>query len=120
MKKSVLAVVALLVLAAVGLPFWFGREAEKTYGAMLEQLSHGGGIQLTPKNYERGWLSSTAETAIRIPELPVQFIARHRISHGPLPFDRILEGGWSFTPVLAHITSQVLLVSPGASTILDV
>lgn len=116
MKKSVLAVAALLVLTAVGLPFWFGREAEKTYGAMLEQLSHAGGIQFTPRNYERGWLSSTAETAIRVPELPVQFIARHRISHGPLPFDRILEGGWSFTPVLAHITSQVLLVSPGTET----
>ena len=91
MKKFTLVLgftlIALVALAAAGLPYWFGMETEKTYGAMLEQLSSSSGLQFTGKNYQRGWLSSTAETVIRHPQIPVEFTAQHRISHGPLPLD---------------------------------
>jgi len=117
MKKFTLVLgftlIALVALAAVGLPYWFGMEAEKTYGAMLEQLSGSSGLQFTGKNYQRGWLSSTAETVIRHPQIPIELSAQHRISHGPLPLDRMLEGDWRFTPVQAHIASQITLAAVG-------
>ncbi|MCR4345784.1 MAG: YdgA family protein [Sulfuricaulis sp.] len=115
MKKIVLATVlsiaATLVLIALALPFWFGLETEKTYAAMLDQLSRSSGLQFTGKNYERGWLSSTAESVIRRPEASFEIVARHHISHGPLPLDRVLEGKW--LPAQAHITSQIQLDPPG-------
>ena len=117
MKKYVLAAVTTIILLPVllvlALPFWFGREAEKTYHDMLDQLSGRSGILFTAKHYERGWLSSSAETTLRHPQIPLEFKARHRISHGPLPLDRFLEGDWRLTPVQARITSQISLDAPG-------
>lgn len=115
MKKLVLATVltvaAMLVLIALALPWWFGMETEKTYAAMLDQLSHNSGLQFTGKSYARGWLSSTAETVIRHPQASFEIVAQHHISHGPLPLDRVMEGKW--LPAQAHITSQVQLGPPG-------
>ncbi|MBI3571487.1 MAG: YdgA family protein [Gammaproteobacteria bacterium] len=115
MKKIVLATVltiaAMLVLIALALPFWFGMETEKTYTAMLDQLSRNSGLQFTGKNYERGWLGSTAETVIHHPEASFEIVARHHISHGPLPLDRVMEGKWRLAQ--AHITSQIQLGAHG-------
>ncbi len=117
MKKFTLilgsTLIVLAALVALALPYWFGMETEKTYAAMLEQLSAGSGLQFTGRNYQRGWLSSTAETVIRHPQLPIEIVARHRISHGPLPFDRLLQGDWRLTPVQARIASQISLTVPG-------
>jgi len=117
MKKFTLVLgftlIALVALAAAGLPYWFGMEAEKTYGAMLEQLSGSSGLQFTSKKYQRGWLSSTAETVIRHPQLPIELTAQHHISHGPLPLDRLLQGDWNLTPVQARIASRISLNAAG-------
>ncbi|MBI3778072.1 MAG: YdgA family protein [Gammaproteobacteria bacterium] len=117
MKKLTLilgsTLIALVALAALALPYWFGMETEKTYAAMLEQLSSGSGLQFTGKNYQRGWLSSTAETVIRHPQIPIEFTAQHRISHGPLPLDRMLQGDWRLTPVQARIASLITLATAG-------
>ena len=115
---AVAGVIALLVLAILAALFWFGREAEKTYGAMLDRLSGSDGLQLVGKNYQRGWLSSTAVTAIRHPQIPFELIARHQIDHGPFPLNRILKGEWQFTPVQAQITSQIFLAAPGTENAL--
>jgi uncharacterized protein YdgA (DUF945 family) len=111
--------IALVALAVVGLPYWFGMEAEKTYGAMLEQMSGSSGLLFTGKNYQRGWLSSTAETVVRHPHIPFDLTAKHRISHGPLPLDRMLQGDWRLTPVQARIASQITLATVGKQMPLD-
>jgi len=115
-KRNTLTALALalglLLLTALALPFWFGLQTEKSYLALLAQMSRRSGLQFTSTHYERGWFSSTAETVIRHPQLPVEFIARHRISHGPFPLDRLLAGDWHLTPVQARITSQVVLSAP--------
>lgn len=115
MKKIVLATVftiaTMLVLIVLALPYWFGLETEKTYTAMLDQLSRNSGLQFTGKNYERGWLSSTAETVIRHPEASFEIVASHLIHHGPLPLDRVMEGKWRLAQ--AHITSQIHLGAAG-------
>ena len=115
MKKIVLATVltlaAMLVLIALALPFWFGMETEKTYGGRVDKRRGNSGLRFTGKNYERGWLSSTAETVIRHPEASFEIVANHRIHHGPLPLDRVMEGKWRLAQ--AHITSQIHLGAPG-------
>lgn len=111
--RIVITVVVVAVIAALltglALPFWFGREAEKSYHAMLDQLSRGSWLHFSGKNYQRGWLRSTAETVVRQPDMPVEIIARHRISHGPFPWDRMLAGVWRLSPVQARITSEIFL-----------
>ena len=122
-RNALTAVVAaaagLLLLTALALPFWFGLRAEKSYLALLAQLSRRSGLQFTSAHYERGWFSSTAETVIRHPQIPIELIARHRISHGPFPVDRILAGDWQFTPVQARITSQIVLNAPAGQNAPD-
>lgn len=120
MKKFVIAVSAtvlvIIVIAFLALPFWFGKETEKTYLALLERLSRDSSVQLTPKKYERGWLSSEAETSIRYTGLPFEIIAHHHISHGPIPLDRLSTGVFSFTPVQARLVSQLSFTSPNANS----
>lgn len=109
MKKlvltSVLVVTLMVVLTALALPYWFGMEAEKNYSAILDQLSRHSGMSLSSRNYQRGWLGSTAETVIRLPETKWEIVAHHHITHGPLPINRVKSGNWQ--PVQAHITSQL-------------
>jgi uncharacterized protein YdgA (DUF945 family) len=107
--RKTLAVAVAVLLTALALPYGFGLQAEKSYHGLLAQLSHRSGWQFTAVRYQRGWFSSTAETVIRYPGLPAEFIAHHHISHGPFPIERILEAEWRWTPVQAHITTQVTL-----------
>ncbi len=116
MKKIVVTIIGGIVLvlgALAGLPYWFGMETEKTYTNTVKRLSESGNIRLSSKRFERGWLSSTAETVIRYPGLPIEFNALHKISHGPIPIDRLLEGGIHYTPVQALIKSRVTVVALG-------
>ncbi|MGE5241824.1 MAG: YdgA family protein [Bacteroidota bacterium] len=122
MKRIALTAVAaagLLLLAALALPFWFGLQAEKSYLALLAQLSHRSGLQFTSAHYERGWFSSTAETVIRHPQISIALAARHRISHGPFPIDRIIAGDCQLIPVQARITSQIVLNTPAGQNAPD-
>jgi len=115
-RKIVVTIIGVTVLvlgALVGLPYWFGIETEKTYTNMVERLSESGNIQLSSKRFERGWLSSSAETVIRYPGLPIEFNVLHKISHGPIPIDRLLEGTIHYTPVQALIKSRVTIVALG-------
>lgn len=117
MKRSfpVLFIIFLLILATLGaVPFWFGMETEKTYNDRIQQFSKRG-ITLTPVNYRRDWFTSSAQTTIAFPGLPVTFSATHRISHGPFALDRILSGEYQFTPVQAAIKSQVSVVPTAGS-----
>jgi uncharacterized protein YdgA (DUF945 family) len=111
--KIVAAAIVVPLLAAAALPYWFGRKAETSYHILLDQMSHAGWLRFTGTKYQRGWFSSTAETVVRQPELHFEIIARHRISHGPFPWDRILAGEWRLTPVQARITSDVFVAEPG-------
>lgn len=119
MKKSTLVVsgiggtlVLLLIAALVGLPFWLGTEAEKTYQALLERAARSSGLVLKGKTYERGWFRSSAETLISYPGLPLEFTATHKIDHGPFPLTRWLQGEFSLTPIQARVESEVRVTAP--------
>lgn len=113
MKKFALvlgAVTALLIAVAVALPFWFGVETEKTYERLVQEVSQRTGAQLQDTKYERGWLRSTATTDARYPGLPLQISLAHEIRHGPVAFDRLLEGQFDAVLVQARIKTRVHLV----------
>ena len=75
-------VLVLIVAAAAALPFWFGMETEKAYKNIVQELSSGTAI--STQRYERGWLSSSAETDMAILGSPLTVSMVHRISHGPV------------------------------------
>lgn len=101
-------VLVLIVAAAAALPFWFGMETEKAYNSIVQELSSGTAI--SSQRYDRGWLSSTAETTMALSGSPLTVSMVHRISHGPLPIDRILGGDFALTPAMAFVDSEVRLV----------
>jgi uncharacterized protein YdgA (DUF945 family) len=107
-------VLILIVAAAAALPFWFGMETEKAYNNIVQELSSGTAI--SSQRYDRGWLSSTAETTMALSGSPLTVSMVHRISHGPLPIDRILGGDISLTPAMAFVDSEVKLVPKKGSS----
>ena len=111
MKKLsiILFIVLLLAAAAGGLPYWFGMQAESAYEAMIAEMTANGDITVTNKNFQRGWLESTADTTFTITGTPVTVTSLDRIQHGPLPLDEPLE----LTPVLARVKSQMSIGLPG-------
>lgn len=111
MKKLsiILFIVLLLAAAAGGLPYWFGMQAESAYEAMIAEMTASGDITVTNKNFQRGWLESTADTTFTIAGTPVTVTSLDRIQHGPLPLDEPLE----LTPVLARVRSQMSIGLPG-------
>ncbi|MCB1758290.1 MAG: YdgA family protein [Gammaproteobacteria bacterium] len=88
MKKILLGVVALIVLAA---PALVGLVAEEHYNGLMSRLT-ALGLQVVHTDYRRGWFGSTAVTELQ-PALPATgaransietFSLRSRIIHGPL------------------------------------
>lgn len=115
MKKLLLALVAVIVLAAVaavGAPVWFGMQAESLYHERIAQLQKDG---LTSVSYERGLFSSTAQTQFQPPGLPVAITGKHHITHGPIDWSRGADA--VFSPVLALVDSELTakMEAPGAA-----
>ena len=100
-------VLVLIVAAAAALPFWFGMETEKAYKNIVQELSSGTAI--STQRYERGWLSSSAETDMAILGSPLTVSMVHRISHGPVAIHRILGGDFALTPAMAFVDSELRL-----------
>jgi len=106
----VVVVVAVLIAAVAGLPYWFGMQAESAYQAMLQKLNDGGELIVTNSNFQRGWFESTADTSFTLTNLPTVSVSMlHRISHGPLP----LDDEFQLQPLLARMKSQISIGLPG-------
>jgi uncharacterized protein YdgA (DUF945 family) len=106
MKKvfGVLALVLLLGLAAA--PYVFGVRAEASYRAFMARINQeAGDVRMVPESYERGWLSSTAQTRVEVPPGKAVLWLRHRIVHGPFPWDRLRR--LELRPVQAIVRTEV-------------
>jgi uncharacterized protein YdgA (DUF945 family) len=122
MKKVFSIVIVLFFLATAsfaGTVFWFGLQAEQQYHAILEQTSQFGYIQLTNESFDRGFLRSSARTAVKIRDLSagarkerkelLEFTLVHDIRHGPLPLGELPDGKTQLKPVLAIIETRIEL-----------
>jgi uncharacterized protein YdgA (DUF945 family) len=106
----VVVVVAVLIAAVAGLPYWFGMQAKDAYDAMLQKMTTDGEITVGSNNFQRGWFESTADTTFTLTNLPtVSVTMLHRISHGPLP----LDDDFQLQPLLARVKSQISIGLPG-------
>lgn len=99
---------SLLTLAA--LPYWFGYQAEKTYRALLDELTLATGLPVTLRRYERGWRHSTAEADIALPDLSLTLTVRHTLEHGPWT-----EDGWA--PLLARVSGDIGFASTASHAV---
>jgi uncharacterized protein YdgA (DUF945 family) len=100
---------ALLIAAVAGLPYWFGMQAETAYKAMLQKMTTDGELTVSSNNYQRGWFESTADTTFTLTNLPMVTVSMlHRISHGPLP----LDDEFQLQPLLARVKSQISIGLP--------
>jgi len=118
MRRVIIAIVLLIVLAVIGLPYWFGIQAEKAYNDIVSTYSGTGGVSVLEKSYERGWLNSTASTVFVIKngdaEL-IKFEENDTIYHGPFPVQAVLGGSTGLTPVMAVIDSKLVAIPAGDS-----
>lgn len=99
----------LLVAVAAGvalLPIWGGCEAQRAYLELGEEIrSQAGDSVAFSATFDRGWLSSHAETRIGAGARagrgrggastggePFELVLDHRVLHGPIAFAELLEG----------------------------
>jgi uncharacterized protein YdgA (DUF945 family) len=103
-------VIAVLGVAG-GAPYWFGMQAESLYNdKILPEIAKSGEFVVTKKSYDRGWLTSTAQTTLTLTGTSLSITITNRIQHGPIP----LEGDLELRPVLARVKTQATLDAPGA------
>ncbi|MBI4384893.1 MAG: YdgA family protein [Nitrospinae bacterium] len=119
-RASGLALGILLVLllgTGAGLPYWFGGQAETTFNDFVAGLSRKN-VQVTVKNYARGWLESTAEYVVRAPDLPFSpaFDVSSRIVHGPVSLEDWLAGNAGGEFFQARIISSANLTLQNLKT----
>jgi uncharacterized protein YdgA (DUF945 family) len=108
MRRALLILAALLVLAALGLPWWLGGQAEQVYEQTLSQLPERG-LTLVASHYDRGWFSSQASADLALARVP-----RPAAGTPPLTMhveSRIHHGPWSLTeprlqPLAAVVESR--------------
>lgn len=113
MRRVIIVIVLILVLALFGLPYWFGIQAENAYNDIIDTYSGTGNISIVEKSYEKGWLDSKAKTTFIIRNGDadlIKFEESDTIYHGPFPVQALLSGLGGITPVMAVIDSKIVLV----------
>jgi uncharacterized protein YdgA (DUF945 family) len=123
MKKLIIIVVVVLLCIAgwAGATYFTSVKVEEQYHGLIEEHSVWGMMTLTAQNYQRGFLSSTAETLleINVPMPPVeegeapgvetvQLVFEHTIYNGPL---LIGTGQSGVLPALALIDTRLVIPS---------
>lgn len=105
MKKFLLFVVVVLILALVGLPFLGAHKTEETFNAWMAEINQAGTYKLQWERYEKGWLTTDAilkvgfnqsQLSTLIPEaeddlyIPLNVL----LHHGPVLWGDGLGLGW--------------------------
>lgn len=119
--RKLLALVIVLVVAALALPYGMGMMAQKQLTRLVNHLNdESPNVNITLNDYHRGWLRSSAKVAVDVVEpsdsgkadkdLSVSF--NESITHGPILFTK---DGIKFGQ--AQVTSDVVLSSEVQSKI---
>lgn len=126
MKKVLLVMLVLVLIAAAGLTEWASVEAQKAYADWVNELAARPEIALLDTHYQSGWWVSNASTELEIRgdlgalfqhamegagqkdvRSRIGFHLDHRIQHGLLPLWEWLRGGRKGLPVLDTIDTRV-------------
>jgi len=99
--RAILIIIFLILIAVLGLPYWFGMKAEHEYNNLMETVSKFENLEIVSKSYKRGWLKSSAETTFLInegEETPFKIIEKDTIYHGPAPIGLLSKGKLNLKP----------------------
>ncbi|MEK7795926.1 MAG: DUF945 family protein, partial [Pseudomonadota bacterium] len=91
---------ALTLLSLAALPWWLGWQAEKTYRALLDELTATTGATTAVRHYDRGWFHSEVESEIRLNDTTPAFVIQLRLDHGPLALEGLI-------PVMAYVRGEL-------------
>ena len=81
-----LGVIAVALIAMLALPVWSGMQARAAYEAAVAEFNRQAApmLRLETVTYEKGWLTSRAETLLHHSEYPFKLKVAHDLRHGPL------------------------------------
>ena len=113
--KRILVITVLIafVVVVAATPYWFGVEAERIYQQQIDALGSNDKITVIDNRFQRGWLTSDAETRVSIVGTPVVIFAKHTIEHGPIPSGDPLKYIVTLQPLQAMIRSRLSLHRQG-------
>jgi uncharacterized protein YdgA (DUF945 family) len=112
--RAILIIIFLILIAVLGLPYWFGMKAEHEYNNLMETVSKFENLEIVSKSYKRGWLKSLGEITFSINEgddNPIEIIEKDTIYHGPVPIGLLSKGKLNLKPVMAVIETKVEITS---------
>jgi uncharacterized protein YdgA (DUF945 family) len=112
--RAILIIIFLILIAVLGLPYWFGMKAEHEYNNLIETVYKFENLEIVNKSYKRGWLKSSAEITFSINEgddNPIEIIEKDIIYHGPVPIGLLSKGKLNLKPVMAVIETKVDITS---------
>jgi len=126
--KNLITILVIALLAAGGLAggnYYLGSTVEKEYFKALAEQGHWGPFTLTNKSYERGFLSSKAQTVLEIADTAepvdgdsnqtaenVKIVFDHTFWHGPLALATPGNGAMTPTPALVVAETKVSGFTP--------
>jgi uncharacterized protein YdgA (DUF945 family) len=124
LKRIVLTCLVLLLVAALALPWWIGRDTEARYRALVAAASDGPTpFRLRLEEFERGWFTSEARVTVRAatPRAGAlldalgpgngNLVLIDRIAHGPLPVPGS-KSGLAWRPALAAVDGRLRQPGP--------
>jgi len=136
MKKSLLVIVAIAVLAAVAAPWVSGQITARRLAADVERANAEGEINVAIVDYARGWRESTARVEFSLPDaafddvdmpenLPIDFLAAREALREPVTLNvamrhgPVLLGGGGAGLNLAESTIHIDPDTPGYAELLE-
>jgi|GEM_PF-5028615 len=103
--RWVLIPVFLLLAAAAALPCWVGMQVELKFNELPAKVYRNGGTMWVNKNFERGWLHSSADNLLKIATF--KFNMHHEITHGPVLFEEIAQGGFANAAARVRVDTRI-------------
>ncbi|GJM15243.1 MAG: hypothetical protein DHS20C13_05700 [Thermodesulfobacteriota bacterium] len=107
--RALVIIICILLIAILVPPYWFGMKAEEEYNNLTENVSKFENLEIVSKDYERGWLKSSAKITYSIKDVEegtVNIIEKDTIYHGPIPIGLLSKGKFMLKPVMAIIETE--------------
>ncbi len=111
MKKFLLGILAVLLIAILASPAVVGWVLEDQLTAQIEAANQRPELNIEKLTYRRGWLRSHAEYQITLerPEGNTVTVAAVDVHHGPLPVSALWTDGVTFTPSILILKGDATL-----------
>ena len=109
MKKGIVALIIVVVLAVLITPGVIGHLAEQSVNDSLAWVdSENGDVVITSTEFERGWFTSTGQHRIELlqGDLPVLVVNTH-LDHGIIPVSSLSRENGSLLPALGSAVSTL-------------